>query len=293
MTSLIQKLTNALFGSRKKKPEYSAKDKESTLADLKIISNLTVELALPANVFDLSKKSPSLRLEESRIGGRPAWPKDMAWPLAADGTNLRFLAQINFAEMPALEGFPNKGLLQFFINDDDLYGQAFEPGEPLDHKVIFHPELDGLGDAPSSLDSYEWGMTPLENDAWGDNGYVIEFTPKTLPVSLNDFRIDPLVSKLDFDTIEPELEAMFDSTLAAHNPGHGNIAGHPRFTQFDPRGQNSSVYAGYEDSICLLSLGYIPEILMFGDVGEACFLIKPEDLAKRDFSNLLYYWDCG
>ena len=33
--------------------------------------------------------------------------------------------------------------------------------------------------------------------------------------------------------------------------------------------------------------------IMWGDVGVANFFIRLEDLKNRDFSNVLYNWDCG
>ena len=34
------------------------------------------------------------------------------------------------------------------------------------------------------------------------------------------------------------------------------------------------------------------EEVLWGDCGVANFFIKDEDLAKKDFSNILYSWDC-
>ena len=31
---------------------------------------------------------------------------------------------------------------------------------------------------------------------------------------------------------------------------------------------------------------------MWGDVGEAVFMIRADDLAARDFSRVAFYWDC-
>lgn len=35
------------------------------------------------------------------------------------------------------------------------------------------------------------------------------------------------------------------------------------------------------------------DYILWGDGGVANFLINQEDLKKGDFSNILYYWDCG
>ncbi len=36
-----------------------------------------------------------------------------------------------------------------------------------------------------------------------------------------------------------------------------------------------------------------PKDVMWGDVGEACFLMRHEDLENRAFGNAIYNWDCS
>jgi uncharacterized protein YwqG len=51
---------------------------------------------------------------------------DTAYPLDSNGNPLALLAQFNFAEIPSLPNFPDKGILQFYIAADDLYGMNFD-----------------------------------------------------------------------------------------------------------------------------------------------------------------------
>ncbi len=91
----------------------------------------------------LSQPARKLALWESKVGGLPYLPKDMVFPTAPDGRELFFLAQINFAEMPALPPFPTEGMVQFYIHDDDLYGMNFDDGEnPDTFRVLFHPKVE-------------------------------------------------------------------------------------------------------------------------------------------------------
>jgi uncharacterized protein YwqG len=124
----------------------------------------------------------SLSLWSSKYRGLPYLPKDAVYPLAIDGRPLVFLAQINFAELPQLAGYPETGLLQFFISDNDLYGLQF--GDPISYsnneaeyvakqfklqqqqdyfRVIYHPEV--LTD--SSLLSEDFAFLPQEEELWG------------------------------------------------------------------------------------------------------------------------------
>ncbi|MCY7330504.1 MAG: DUF1963 domain-containing protein, partial [Saprospiraceae bacterium] len=80
----------------------------------------------------LAQPARKLALWESKVGGLPYLPKGMIFPTALDGRELFFLAQINFAEMPALPPFPREGMVQFYIQDDDLYGMDFDNGENQD-----------------------------------------------------------------------------------------------------------------------------------------------------------------
>ncbi|MEY0874488.1 DUF1963 domain-containing protein, partial [Providencia manganoxydans] len=64
-------------------------------------------------------------LWDSRVGGMPYLPLNEKYPTNSEGMPLKLLAQINFAQMPKLENYPEKGILQFFIGGDDLYGADF------------------------------------------------------------------------------------------------------------------------------------------------------------------------
>nr|MCR5080229.1 DUF1963 domain-containing protein [Treponema sp.] len=79
-------------------------------------------------------------------------------------------------------------------------------------------------------------------------------------------------------------ETFFDEYQAGHR-----ISGYPYFTQYDPRSADD----GYD--VLLLQIDTDDDggnQIMWGDSGIANFFIKREDLKKRDFSNVLYNWDC-
>ena len=62
---------------------------------------------------------------QSKVGGIPYVSHESQYPKNAKGDCLYFLAQINLAELPKLSCFPAKGLIQFWISDDDNWGLDF------------------------------------------------------------------------------------------------------------------------------------------------------------------------
>src|ERR1700740_3233200 len=59
----------------------------------------------------------SLGIMKSKFAGPLYLPKGFAYPLDAENKYMFPLAQINFADVPALPGYPDKGILSFYIAD--------------------------------------------------------------------------------------------------------------------------------------------------------------------------------
>lgn len=64
----------------------------------------------------------SFGITDSHLGGIPYLPHDEEYPVGDNGQMLWLCAQINFAQMPSIEGFPKEGILQFFLSDCDYDG---------------------------------------------------------------------------------------------------------------------------------------------------------------------------
>ncbi|MCB6144241.1 DUF1963 domain-containing protein [Providencia rettgeri] len=72
----------------------------------------------------------------------PYLPLNEKYPTNIEGMPLKLLAQINFAQMPKLENYPEKGILQFFIGGDDLYGADFEHRQKQeDFRIIYWEDI--------------------------------------------------------------------------------------------------------------------------------------------------------
>ncbi len=83
---------------------------------------------------------------DSHLGGTPYLPHNGQIPVDADGNQLWLCAQINFTQMPPMEGFPKSGLLQIFLEDWHFgdFGLDDGPNTAQDYwRVLYYPEVDG------------------------------------------------------------------------------------------------------------------------------------------------------
>ena len=192
---------------------------------------------------------------------------------------LRFLAQVNFSEMPPLEGFPTKGILQFYIAGENVHGLNFEnPEEQKGFRVIYHEVV--VEDESALL-----AVLPTDGVEYPDRFPVdselkLNFEKSSMPMGGGDYRLDRAP--------EDDLDKVYDQL----DMGGHRIGGYPFFTQLDPREYHQELK---ENSILLFQLDSEETDdykIMWGDSGVCNFFIRPENLAKRDFSRVLYHWDC-
>ena len=229
----------------------------------------------------------------SKFGGLPYWTRGEEYPKAQDGANLYLLAQINFDQVPNLADYPNRGLLQIFIKADDTYGCSFD-SEQKDWRIVwrevFSPslamsegELRAMGVKSASDEKGEDEFLPFDKE------YSLSFKKEITFVHPNCDDFDGVLKNaaqvLGFSVYDKSSYELFDedsfSAFFDDNSKH-QIGGYPDFTQNDVR---------REGDILLFQMDSDGEIL-WGDMGIANFFINPEDLINRDFSNVLYNWDC-
>ena len=236
------------------------------------------------------------RLEEnlmpwqSKFAGVPYLPGDAEYPLDSRGQPMFLLAQINFAETPKLEGFPGQGILQFYIRADELYGANLEDGTAQEgFRIVYFPEVikeeAWLKTVPAS--PADPLMVPLQRSC------SLEFKLKHAPMPAVDHQFERVILGLDVRPWE-----LGDDLMAACGqyeklfPSSGHkIGGYPYFTQWDPRYDQKYRDANYVLLFQMDSDGDAD--ILWGDVGVGNFFIRERDLKKRDFSNVLYSWDCS
>lgn len=233
---------------------------------------------------------PEDDLVVSKVGGRAWWPAGQAAPVGEDGKTLVLLAQVNFAELPALRGYPAQGLLQFFIAADDFYGANFDGqfgpetlAEQRNFRVVYWPDPS----VPSqALPVVATDMTPHRPD----RPRRMRFAKTEEPLSVSDYRFDRLFGGNLYAAIEAYAQqhglsedALYDAIAERYAAAGHKLGGYPFFTQEDPRRGG--------DWELLFQLDSDDE-MMWGDVGVGGFFIAPADLARADFSRVLYNWDC-
>lgn len=224
---------------------------------------------------------------QSKFGGLPYLPKDFKYPKSWNGEYLYLLAQINFAEVPHLEGFPDRGILQFYIAaDEESYGLDFKnPTEQNKFRVLYFSNIE-LEENNLVTD---FSFLPQLQNKWSlpfEGCCQIEFHLKFAPISPSDYRFD--LFPLYEDDYEEIAEEYYDKFTLKHKLG-----GYPDFTQSDPR----EIYPQNEEEYILLfqidSDRSKTIDICWGDVGIANFFIKESALEKLNFSEILYNWDCG
>ncbi|MBL8226930.1 MAG: DUF1963 domain-containing protein [Bryobacterales bacterium] len=223
---------------------------------------------------------PGGDLFDSRVGGKPFLPQSTPYPHNEAGDPLLFLAQVNFSQMPKLDGFPASGLLSFFIGTDEMYGLDLEQPDKQDGFRVLYFSKSQLEDAPRTdfgfLNHLGEIMSPLAEP----------FQPRKMhfhiveeALSLTDYRFAQVTG------IDPFAEEAEEIDLDCDGTGH-KVGGYASFTQEDPRTDLEG-----EPYELLLQLDMDLD-LMWGDSGVGNFFIRPSDLAKLDFTRVLYNWDC-
>ncbi len=278
---------------------------------VKIVEKIKEMTGIPAIFIERKPNTVQPSLTDSKFGGLPYWDMEKEYPIDSKGERMMLLAQINFSDLCAFDTeLPKEGMLQFFITvDDDVFGMDFDdPVSQKDFRVVFHDTVrqDVTEEQVQALDI----VRAEEVDDYG--------TPIFRQAALS-FRagIDSMSSDIeDFPTVfvqavkavtgeeideENWYEYFGEDTddgcyLSEELSGLGHkMLGYPGFIQFDPREDKED--RKYYDTLLLQidsDMGEDGEdYVLWGDCGVANLFINKEALIKRDFSNILYNWDCS
>ncbi len=277
-------------------PHDEVKDEKKIRREMdlsqKVLAQMYPETLKPVLRITLSDGPVSLL--GSKVGGLPYLPSKEAIPFDSKGMPLRLLAQIDCRELSSLPDFPQTGLLQFWIGQDGSLGLFTEGG----YRVVWHETVDAnitdddvrtwISELPNLKESY----FPVEGE------YGISYAQDFEPMPMSDAHFSPLfIPKYNSISGEYTIEDMFELTTEASEmiwdsvSGDGHkVGGYPAFSQEDPREENS------DQTILLLQIDseYDGERnkTIWGDGGVCGFFCTPDELKRRDFSKVLYNWDC-
>ena len=236
---------------------------------LKEYENIIKETMRYSNeiTFEIEETKPW----DSKLGGCPYLENIEDYPMDSDGKPMVFLAQINLSDLNNLNELPSKGLLQFFITNDDMYG--LEDDIVVNYIEDYKKDEDGL-----------IKENPYENDEGYDMGLPfskngkMHFEERQMPISSSLDKFDELFKdKLS----EEEYDKLQDDCYACDS----RVGGYPYFVQSD--------YGFADDDFLLLQLDIDDTCgIMFGDSGNCTFSISKDDLKNRDFSKVTYDWQC-
>ena len=241
-------------------------------------------------------------LLDSKVGGLPYWDPALPYPTDSQGNKMTLLAQLNFAQLGTEAPLPAQGLLQFFIGQDDVFGIDFDqPDSQKDFRVVYHPEPDPALtleqiralDLPTHVEAD--CCTPVFQEA-------VFTAEKTVGyMGPEDGRFDALFREVVRAVTGEDIgeqnayQYLGDADCRClndqlNNTGH-RLLGYPFFTQYDPREPDSP----YDTLLFQLDSDMIDrkDLVLWGDCGVGNFFINREDLLRRDFSRILYNWDCS
>lgn len=221
----------------------------------------------------------ALTLWESKFGGLPYLPREHPYPLDGEGQPLFFLAQINFAETPRLDGFPTQGLLAFYIYADYVYSLSDDNTRQEKFRVLYFEEVAQDEDALTN----DFDFLPRFAAPSIERPLGLRFQVDYAPVSNEDYRFAAQIGQ-PFYRLDAGMT--FAEQMAFFKMRYCKLGGYPGTTQDYP----ITAETGKDVLLLQISCG---EYITWGDGGLANFFISAEDLANCDFSRVLYNWNCG
>lgn len=265
-----------------------------------VFAELEKNTTLP--YMEISNTQYKTAITDSKFGGIPYFPKDMEFPTDSKEKMLRLLAQINCKDIKGLEDFPDRGILQFFVLNNDVSGLNFDDATLQDtFRVIYHGKIDETVSERDIRERYHPYMEGDEDYFPIQGEFRLEFKLNNESISQEDYRTEEMFVQL-FNSKSRDMkitkiydldEDLYNEYAEKYQGGGHKMGGYPFFTQEDPRGYQENLQ---DMDVLLLQIdsdfGGNQENIMWGDSGVCNFFINGELLKNRDFSKVAYNWDC-
>jgi uncharacterized protein YwqG len=220
----------------------------------------------------------SLALTQSKFLGTPFLPVGTSYPHDVLVRPMVLLAQLNFAEVPTLAGYPTEGIFQLFISATEWMN-----ADPKDYRILFHPDSTVEAQTDFSfLSPTLYAELPIYKE------HSLAFSREVEYGGATDSRFTMDFGGKDYyeyqETLPEEQQQELDSYC--YTTGH-KIGGYAFFTQQDPRERDAS----RQQDLLLLQIDTDNEI-EWGDSGVANVFISPEALRAKQFGSAWFTWDC-
>lgn len=230
----------------------------------------------PYVIFTIEKALKKLPETASKVVGVPYWPRTLSFPHG----DLAFTLQLNFSEMPSLEGFPRKGILQLFTEREcSLSGNVSK------YALVYHSEFMKNEDLIQEPKEFPFRVGSSKEFEIRFDDQVRYQLPPEFDMSVEQnfhpefdtlFDLIYFLNKLDPQRAYEDL--WFDLSLPEIEQGFYQIGGYPHFIQQETRRPND----GFTELI--LQLDGIDNFFSFGDSGICRFFLSADDLKAKNFS---------
>ena len=244
-----------------------------------------------------------MKITDSKVMGLPYIPKDKDIPKTSTEDQMLMIAQINCEDLKGLKDFPEKGILQFFVlNDEDgLLGLDFDNQTVQDSfRVIYHEEIEEFYDEnelKSIYNPYNFEESYITND---NESYKMNFELTSEKERFEDmfYHIFRKICKEKGlkQTQEDWLYRKLLNFMQYSENYYSQCDGFAFFTQDDPREYNEE-YKKFDTVLFQLNSEFDENTrnwkVCIGDAGVINFFINRENLKNKDFSEILYNWDCS
>lgn len=278
-------------------PEYDEKQKELFSQLNEHWQRIVLATHQPRISIDVAVDD-AMKSTDSKIGGMPYIPAGGSYPVSKAGENLLLLIQINFAQVHEQVGqdkdfdiLPKKGFLQIFVDttseEADLGLDGYAPTYPNDdrYRVKFIEDFD-----PSAPEFVPENIVIKELEVILSRAVKLSFRKSYDCAGFNTHVLEckRAIEKLGIE--DTSLGENMDLVLGELTDYYSHqLLGIPIFAQ-----QNEDAREENSEQILFLKIaddwgdGYY---IAWCDGGMANFFMTPEQLAARDFSKLMYYWD--
>lgn len=294
------------------KGENEAQEKAERKKALKEMNQDQLKTIVTTIYNEMKKEyiKPRIRIEtlneetniyDSKFGGVPYLPKDFIYQykIMKDQSKqpLKLLAQLNFEQMPHLEGFPKKGILQFYMACDGTYGLDNDEENDAQNsvRVVYHEHI-----VKNKKDLQEPPCINIQDDEdfpMSEGSLKLQFYLEEDVIALDDYIFEEIFVDKFNNSSPNKIKTIFElpseafDLLCEDAKRLHKVGGYAQFSK-----------EKYEDySIVLLQMDseYLEEDdqdrpwIAFADDGMCNFLIRPSDLKKLDFSHVIYTWQCS